>query len=52
MQVLSLKNRQKDSPMTAVFWLQSRGQITDDYAARMWAELSPKHQPWVLVTVL
>jgi exosortase O len=52
MQVLSLKNRQKDSPMTAVFWLQSRGEITDDYAARMWAELSPKHQPWVLVTVL
>ncbi|MEW5871492.1 MAG: exosortase O [Chloroflexota bacterium] len=39
--------------LSAAYWLQSaqlRG--TDDYAARMWADLSPDRQTWVMVTVL
>jgi len=37
---------------TAVYWLQSSTQITEEYAARIWDDLTPNPQPWVLVTVL
>jgi exosortase O len=37
---------------SAFYWLQSATQITDDYAARIWDELTPNPQPWVLVTVI
>lgn len=37
---------------TAVYWLQSADQTTDDFGTRMWADLSPHRQTWVLVTVL
>jgi exosortase O len=37
---------------SAVYWLQSPDQATDDYASRIWADLSPDHETWVLVTVL
>jgi len=37
---------------TAAYWLQSADQVTADYAARIWDDLTPQSQPWVLVTVL
>jgi hypothetical protein len=37
---------------SAAYWFQSLDQTTDDYGARMWADLSPQRQRWVLVTVL
>lgn len=37
---------------SAAYWLQSGRRVTEDYATRMWADLAPQRQPWVLVTVL
>ncbi|UCH61208.1 MAG: exosortase O [Anaerolineales bacterium] len=37
---------------TAVYWFQSRQQVTDDYGTRMWADLPTEKEPWVLVTIL
>ena len=56
--LLSLKDGQaskgygEDDQLTALYWLQSRDQVTDDYATRIWSELSVEHTPWVLVTIL
>lgn len=42
-----------DPPLySAAYWLQSADRITEDYAARIWDDLAPQPQPWVLVTVL
>lgn len=37
---------------SAVYWFQSRQQVTDDYGTRMWADLPTETEPWVLVTIL
>jgi exosortase O len=37
---------------SAAYWLQSADKITEDYAVRIWDDLAPQPQPWVLVTVL
>jgi exosortase O len=49
---LSLSNDQLSEDLSAVYWLQSAGQTTDDYATRIWADLAPEKQRWVLVTIL
>jgi exosortase O len=38
--------------LSAAYWFQSPNQTTDDYATRIWADLSPRRDRWVLVTVL
>jgi exosortase O len=37
---------------SATYWFQSRDGVTGDYGARMWADLSPEREQWVLVTIL
>jgi exosortase O len=37
---------------SALYWLQSASQTTEDFGQRMWADLGPNREPWVLVTVL
>ena len=37
---------------SASYWFQSAGQITDDYATRIWADLAPQRETWVLVSIL
>jgi exosortase O len=37
---------------TAGYWLQSSSRVTDDYAVRIWDDMQPRSQSWVLVTVL
>jgi hypothetical protein len=37
---------------SAAYWLQAPGRVTDDYATRIWSDLTPQRQTWVLVTVL
>jgi exosortase O len=37
---------------SAVYWLQAPGRVTDDYATRIWSDLNPQRQTWVLVTIL
>ncbi|HRA20571.1 MAG TPA: exosortase O [Anaerolineae bacterium] len=37
----------------ALYWFQSAsGRMTGDYAARIWADLPPHREPWVLASVL
>ncbi len=50
--VLALEGERGEVLTTAVYWLQSSGQTTDDYAARIWADLAPQRRRWVLVTIL
>ena len=38
--------------LSATYWFQARGRTTDDYATRIWADLSPQPEQWVLVTIL
>lgn len=49
---LWLSTSREKNRMTAVYWLQAGSQVTDDYATRIWADLSPQRQRWVLVTIL
>lgn len=37
---------------SALYWLQTGERTTDDFAARIWADLTPAKQRWVLVTVV
>lgn len=43
-----------DNParLSAVYWFQSATRTTDDYATRMWADLDPDRERWVLVSIL
>ena len=40
------------SQLSATYWFQSADRATDDYAVRMWADLAPRRDRWVLVTIL
>jgi len=37
---------------SAGYWLQSSQRLTDDYSVRIWDDLAPQPQPWVLATIL
>jgi exosortase O len=50
--LLTLSTSTHKTQLSAAYWLQSPGQTTDDYAARIWSDLDPQTQRWVLVTVL
>jgi hypothetical protein len=50
--VLTLERERGETLNTAVYWLQSSGETTDDYAARIWSDLASQRQRWVLVTIL
>jgi exosortase O len=52
LRLVSLRAAQKHQNYTAVYWLQAPGRVTDDYATRIWSDLSPQRQTWVLVTIL
>jgi exosortase O len=49
---LTLGKRNDPALYSAAYWLQSADRITEDYAARIWDDLAPQPQPWVLVTIL
>jgi exosortase O len=50
--VVNLSAAQERYHYSAVYWLQAPGRVTDDYATRIWSDLSPQRQTWVLVTIL
>ena len=50
--ILTLEMDGTPGKYAAAYWLQSTSQITDDYATRIWADLAPERQPWVLITIL
>jgi exosortase O len=49
---LSLSAQGAPVQVSAVYWLQSANQTTEDYSQRIWADLSPDRERWVLVTAL
>jgi len=38
--------------LSATYWFQSADRTTDDCATRIWADLAPERERWVLVTIL
>lgn len=52
LRLVSLGDGQAHSLYTAAYWFQSATRTTDDYATRIWADLSPRRERWVLVSIL
>jgi exosortase O len=52
LRALSLGDGKQHHLFSAAYWFQSLDRTTDDYGARMWADLSPQRRQWVMVTVL
>jgi exosortase O len=49
---VSLGNRDQRDLYSASYWFQSASQTTDDFATRIWADLAPQRDTWVLVSIL
>ena len=49
---VSLGNGDGHNLLSATYWFQSADRVTDDYATRIWADLTPQRERWVLVTIL
>jgi len=52
LRLVSLSQGGRGATSSAVYWFQSVESTTDDYGARMWADLAVQRQNWVQVTVL
>ncbi len=50
--LLALGIPEGEASYSAAYWLQSSDRVTEDYAARIWDDLAPHPQTWVLATVL
>ncbi len=50
--VVSLGDHAGRSMLSATYWFQSATRTTDDYATRIWADLAPRRERWVLVSIL
>jgi exosortase O len=50
--LLTLGKGSEPDLISAVYWFQSLETATDDYAVRIWSDLAPERQRWVLVTIL
>ncbi len=37
---------------SAGYWFQSASRVTDDHASRIWADLPPRRERWVMVSIL
>jgi exosortase O len=49
---VALGNGTGHSLLSATYWFQSTDRTTDDYATRIWADLAPERERWVLVSIL
>lgn len=49
---VSLGDGEAHEILSSVYWFQSAHTTTDDYAARLWADLAPERDRWVLVSML
>ena len=50
--LVALGDGDRRALLSAGYWFQAAGRTTDDYATRIWADLAPRRQRWVLVSVL
>lgn len=48
---VTLRDHQTGTAFTATYWFQSEARTTDDYGARIWADLF-RPERWVLVSIL
>ncbi|MCP4362592.1 MAG: exosortase O [Chloroflexi bacterium] len=49
---VALGDGDQRSLYSATYWFQSPAQATDDYASRIWADVSWERERWVLVSIL
>jgi exosortase O len=49
---VALGDGKDPSMLSASYWFQSAGRTTDDYGTRIWSDLSPQRERWVLVSIL
>ena len=49
---VSLGSGEGHGLLSATYWFQSADRTTDDYGTRIWADLVPERERWVLVTIL
>jgi hypothetical protein len=49
---LTLSGTSAPGGVSAAYWLQSNSQSTADFGERIWADLGPRRERWVLVTIL
>ena len=49
---VSLGDGQESSLLSASYWFQSAERTTDDYGTRIWSDLSPQRERWVLMSIL
>jgi exosortase O len=52
LQYLTLGDGEGREMYSAAYWFQSPDRVTSDYGARIWSDLAPEREAWVLVTVL
>ncbi len=50
--LVSLGQSGGNRPLTASYWFQSSTQTSDDYGTRIWSDISPQRERWVLVSIL
>ena len=50
--LVSLSGGAPGSNLSAAYWFQSANQTTDDFGTRIWADLAPERERWVLVSIL
>jgi exosortase O len=49
---VSLGDGSQRNLYSASYWFQSPSQTTDDFGARIWSDLAPQRETWVLVSIL
>ncbi len=49
---VSLGDGKDGSVLNASYWFQSAERTTDDYGTRIWSDLSPQRERWVLMSIL
>lgn len=52
LRLVTLGTREQRQLYTAAYWFQSATRTTDDYGARIWADVRLEREPWVLVSIL
>lgn len=50
--ILSLSYGESPERVSAVYWLQSSDQTTEDFGKRIWSDIGSPQERWVLVTVV
>ena len=50
--LVALGDGSRQTVFTATYWFQSAMQTTDDYGTRIWADLAPQRDRWILISII